>query len=474
MKVAVLGGGPGGYVAAVRAAQLGADVTLVEEDALGGTCLNRGCIPSKVFKAAAELLERQGRAGEFGILSTGEARVDMGALQGRKRRILQMEQRGIESLLKRNRVTLVRGMGRVAGAGRLWIRNNEGREAEVTWDRLIMATGSRPAGLTPFPFNGRTILSSDDALSLANLPTSLVIVGGGVIGCEFASIFSSLGVQVTIVEALERLLPLPSVDEACSKTLQREMKKRKIRLYTGRIVETVEETSEGLRVALVPSPFGESPPGESPVCSLKTERLLVCIGRAPRTENIGLETLGLSPGPKGWIQVDEGMMTGTPGVYAVGDVLGPERVMLAHVASMEGMVAAENVMGANRRMDYTAVPSAIFTTPEVATVGLTEARAKDLGVDFRAETVLFRTNSKAHVMGEISGQVKIVSEKGTGKILGVHMVGPHVTDLIAEGVLAVQAGLTVRQLARTLHAHPTLSEVMLETAYKWLEMPIHG
>ncbi len=475
VRIAVLGGGPGGYVAAIRCAQLGAEVTLIERDKLGGTCLNRGCIPSKVLKTTAEHLEMVKRAAEFGIGLTGEARVNMEALLNRKERILQMERRGIEGLLKKNGVAWIRGEGRVTSPDEAVVREADGGEMPLKWDRLIIATGSRPASLSGLPFDGKDIISSDDALSIKEIPRSILIVGGGVIGCEFASIFSSLGSRVIIVEALDRLLPLPSVDEACSKTLHREMKKRKIQIYTAMIVDHVEKGGEGLKVTLSPSPFGDFPvPKKASPVALEAEKVLVCVGRAPNTADLGLDLAGVSVDAKGWIQVNEKLEASTPSVYAIGDVLGPEKVMLAHVASMEGIVAAENCMGGDRRMDYTAVPGAIFTSPEVANVGLTETQARERGIEVRAETVLFRTNSKAHVLGEIAGQAKVVADRQTSRILGVHMVGPHVTDLIAEGTLAVQMGCTVNELAQTIHAHPTLPEVMLETAYKILERPVHG
>ncbi len=474
VRVAVLGGGPGGYVAAIRCAQLGAEVTLIERDQLGGTCLNRGCIPSKILKTTAEHLEMVKRAAEFGIGLTGEARINMDRLLDRKERILQWERRGVEALLKRHKINLVHGHGRIEGYGRLSTQGKDGKKTLFSWDGLILATGSRPAGIPAFPFDSKHIISSDDALSLTELPNSPVIVGGGVIGCEFASILSAFGAQVTIVEALSRLLPLPSVDEECSKTLQREMKKRKIQVYTGHVVESVTPSPEGLIARLVPSPFAENPREMGNPLSLKTDKLLVCTGRVPNTDDIGLETIGLSTDPKGWIQVDDKMTTAIKDVFAIGDVLGPEKVMLAHVASVEGIVAAENCVGGNRKMNYAAVPGAVFTTPEVADVGMTESQAREKGLNVRVASVLFRTNSKAHVIGEIAGQVKIVSDKKTGKVLGVHMVGPHVTDLIAEGTLAVQTGCTTQQLARTIHAHPTLSEIMVETSYKLLDMEVHG
>jgi len=339
-----------------------------------------------------------------------------------------------------------------------------------------LATGTRPFNLPSLPFDGQKVLSSDHALSLKQVPESILIVGGGVIGCEFAFLLSALGSKVTIVEALSRMLPLPSVDEDCSKVLQREMKKRKIQFIVDRTVEGFEQAGDKLRVTIGPSPFLENPTekDKTPVTQ-EVEKILVCIGRKPNTTTIeGFDTLGVRLDAKDWVVTNELMETSAPDVYAIGDLLGPAKVMLAHVASTEGLVAAENAMAGNRRMDYNTVPGAIFTSPEVANVGLTEAQAKTQGYPTRADSVLFRTLGKAQVIGEFAGQAKIVSEVGSGKVLGVHIIGPHATDLIAEGTLAIQTGATVQDLAGTIHAHPTLAEIMMETSLKAMNRSLHG
>jgi dihydrolipoamide dehydrogenase len=300
-------------------------------------------------------------------------------------------------------------------------------------------------------------------------------VGGGVIGCEFAFILKALGARVTLVEGLSRLLPLPSVDEDCSKVLQREMKKQKIAFLLHRTLEGVDREGDRVRAVIGPSPFaGEPKESEKKSQTIVVDRVLVCIGRTPNTSEIGLGALGIRLDGKGWIPVDEQMKTNVPNVYAVGDVLGPDKIMLAHVASTEGLVAADNAGGGNRSMDYRVVPGAVFTMPEVADVGLTEAQARQLGLTIRSDTVLFRNVGKAQVIGEIAGQVKIVSDADKGTILGVHMVGPHVTDLIAEGALAVQSQATTKDLAETIHAHPTLAEIMLEVSLKATDQALHG
>lgn len=474
-RVTVLGAGPGGYVAAVRAAQLGASVTVVEKEQVGGTCLNWGCIPSKIMKTSAELLEKIHQAEAFGVRTEGSAALDMQLLMARKQSVLATQIKGIEGLLAHHRIELIRGSARIDGPGRVTALDADGQTQSWAWDRLIIATGSQPFSVPAFPFDGQRILSSNHILGIEEVPESIVIVGGGVIGCEFACILSAMGSQVTVVEALDRMLPLPSVDPGCSKVLEREMKKRKIKFFVNRVVESIDHNADGLTVTVGPSPFAQNlkEKDKAPV-SVQAAKALVCIGRSPNTKGIGLSTIGLKTDAKGWIAVDDRMQTTVPNVYAIGDVLGPERVMLAHVASTEAMLAAENAMGDDRVMDYTAVPGAIFTMPEVACVGLTESQATERGIQARTDTVLFRTIGKAQVIGELAGQASIVSDTDSGRVLGVHIIGPHATDLLGEGALAVSNRLSVADIAGTIHAHPTLAEVMLEVGLKAAGKALHG
>lgn len=474
-RLTVLGAGPGGYVAAVRAAQLGASVTVVEKEQVGGTCLNWGCIPSKIMKTSAELLEKFHQAEAFGIRTDGSATLDMQQLMARKQKVLATQIKGIEGLLAHHNIHLVRGSAHIDGPGKVSATAGDGQVQAWEWDRLIIATGSQPFSVPAFPFDGQRILSSNHILEIETVPESILIVGGGVIGCEFACILSAMGAKVTVVEALERMLPLPSVDAGCSKVLEREMKKRKIKFYVNRVVESIDQVENGLTVTVGPSPFAENLKERDKVpVTVQVAQTLVCIGRSPNTTGIGLSTIGLETDAKGWVPVDDRMQTGIDGVYAIGDVLGPERVMLAHVASTEAMLAAENAMGGDRVMDYTAVPGAIFTMPEVACVGLTEAQAREQGIHARSDSVLFRTIGKAQVIGELAGQASIVSEAGSGKLLGVHIIGPHATDLLGEGALAVANNLGVADIADTIHAHPTLAEIMLEAALKASGKALHG
>jgi dihydrolipoamide dehydrogenase len=422
----------------------------------------------------AQILEKFHKAADYAVAVEGGVRADMQRLMARKNAVIKSQTKGILGLFKHHRIQYINGSGYIKRPG-LAAVSNQGAEQEVPWDKLILATGTKPLEIPAFPFDGQKILSSDHALCLEKVPGAVMIVGGGVIGCEFAFILSCLGAKVTVVEALDRMLPIPSVDEACSKVLQREMKKRKIKFIVNRTVESFEESGDKLRVSIGPSPFAESPSQKDRApTTAEVDQMLVCIGRKPNTSEISLEAIGLKTDEKGWVDANDRMETKIPGVYAIGDLLGPSKIMLAHVASTEGIVAAENAMGANRTMDYSVVPGAIFTTPEVANVGLSEAQAKEQGHTVRADSVLFRTLGKAQVIGEIAGEAKIISNANSGKILGVHIVGPHATDLIAEATLAMQMGGSVQDIASTIHAHPTLDEIMLEGSFKALDRSLHG
>jgi dihydrolipoamide dehydrogenase len=469
LKILVLGAGPGGYAAALHAARRGARVTLVEREAVGGTCLHWGCIPSKILKTAADRLEAVRKAGEFGVRLPGGPALDLATVRSRQQRIIDIQTRGIQALLRNAGVRLVAGTGRLQGPGRLAVETGEGNGEMLDWDRLILATGSRPTPLPGLVFDGKRIVSSNEMLFPDTLPDRLLIVGGGVIGCELASIYGALGSRVTLVEALDRLLPLPSLDVEISKLLLREMKKRGIDCRPAVRVAAAHPGEKDVKVELTDSQGAKA--------QVEVDRVLVCIGRRPNSQTLGLDTVGVATDAGGWVKVDRHLCTSTPGILAIGDLLGPQHVMLAHVASAEALVAAENAMaekGSRRRMDSRAVPSAIFTSPEVAAVGMSEAEAMAAGLEAGASTVLFRALGKAHVIGDIAGQAKIVFEAATGKILGVHLVGPHATELVAEATLAVNRGCSVADLAATIHAHPTLAEILGEAALKAAGTALHG
>lgn len=474
-KIVIIGGGPGGYIAAVRAAGLGANVTLVEKENLGGTCLNWGCIPSKIMKNSAETLLKCLEASALGIDISGSITPNMAVLMERKEKILASQRKGIASLMKSRGIDVENGFGKITAPGKVDVVADDDTVKSLAYDKLIIATGTRPLNVPDFPFDGRTILSSNDILVLDQIPESITIVGGGVIGCEFAFIFSALGAAVTVVEAMSRLLPLPSVDLSVSKLLMREMKKRKIKVFCDTVV-TACDTSDGkASISLSKSPFTDNPKARNPKTdAISSQLMAVCIGRTPLSENLGLDKIGLSTQGPGWIEVDDQMKTAADDVFAIGDILGPSRVMLAHVASHEGIVAAENAMGMENKMAYDAVPGAIFTMPEIGTVGLSEAQAKVDGIDIETASVNFRVLGKAQAIGEIAGEAKMIIEKETRKVLGVHIIGPHATDLISEATLAIEKGLTAKEIAHTIHAHPTLAEIMGEVASKAIGIPLHG
>jgi len=448
MKLAILGSGPGGYVAAVRAAQLGAEVTVIEEDEVGGTCLNWGCIPTKSLVSSSEMFFRAKRLQEFGIETTGTISPNFLKILERKNRIVNLQIKGIRNLFKFHRITLQEGRGQLISPSEIAFTSKNGSHGTVKADRIIVATGSRPFQLPGFPFDGKQILSTDDVFSLDAIPKSLIIIGAGVSGCEFACIFRQLGSEVTILEKLPRALS--TEDTEISEIFERELKKRGIRLLSNITINKVDTRDGSIRVFLTDG------------TELEAERALVSVGRSLNSDGIGLEKVGIGKGVGGEIIANEKMETNISGIYAVGDVIGGH--MLAHVASAEGIVAANNSMGGDERADYSSVPSAIFTSPEIASVGIRGQQAAEMGIKVRTGHFQFRTLAKSHIMGEIEGMIKIISDESSDRIVGVHMIGPHASDLIHEAVLAVSKGLKTTDISRIMHAHPTLSEVLQEAA----------
>lgn len=470
-KVVVLGAGPGGYVAAVRAAQSGGDVMIVEKAHAGGTCLNWGCIPSKIYKQTADTLLAVREAKKFCITGVEGGAVDLSMLQAHSQKIINSQIGGIEGLLQKHGVEKVEGQGTLTGPNSLEVHTANGETRSLDFDKLIIATGSEPTALPFLPFDGKNILSSNDIFSLDTIPASLTIIGGGVIGCEFASIMNAFGVQVNLIEGLDRLLPLPSVDEECSKLLLREMKKKKIKVEVNSSVASATETEEGWSLEL-----NCTARGKTTTKTIVSEKVLVCIGRKSINAGLNLEKAGVESDQRGWIVAGDNLVTANKDIYAIGDALGPAKVMLAHSASTEAEIAVENCFGKNKNMDWSIMPSAIFTMPEIGCVGLSEQEAVErYGADsIVAESTLFRTLGKAQVIGEIAGFCKIICYKESGKILGVHIAGPHATDILGEACLAIKLGATAEQVAETIHAHPTLAEIMLETSFKVVGMPLHG
>ncbi len=448
MRLTVVGSGPGGYVAAIKAAQLGAQVTVIEDTEVGGTCLNRGCIPTKTIIASCDLLSKARELDKYGLELNGTVVPNLAKILERKDKVVGIQVKGIRGLFKSWGIAVKEGRGVLTSPRELEVTLRDGGKEKIEADKIIIATGSRPAEIATFPFDGKKILSSTDALGLTEIPKSLLVVGAGVIGCEFACIYRELGSEVTMVEMVNRAVATEDLE--ISELLERELKKKKIKLYTEVRVEKVEVRDDGVHALL------------SDGREVVAEKMLVSIGRTLNSDNVGCESIGVAKGKRGEVLVNEKMETSVPGIYAIGDVRGG--MLLAHLASREGLVAAKNSMGGDEVMDYRVVPAAIFTSPEIASVGLREYEAKEKGIKIRTGHFEFRALGKAHAMGEISGFIKIIGEERTDRIVGAHIIGPHASDLIHEVALAMKTGRTVGDIGGTIHAHPTLSEGVMEAA----------
>jgi dihydrolipoamide dehydrogenase len=458
IEVGIIGGGLGGYVAAIKAAQLGLKVVLVEKDKLGGVCLNWGCIPTKALVSTAELLNNLQRAGEFGI-QVKDYSFDFSAIMKRKDMITKRLTSGVEQLMKANRVRVIKGQGQIIEPGIVEVTDTAGEKEMIKSKNIIIATGSKVMKL-PLPgIDSEGVITSDEALSLSKLPSSMLIIGGGVVGIEFAGIFKALGVEVTVVEMLPRIL-LP-VDEEIALRLTQVLKRKGIEILTDCKVREIKKNNQNLEV-LISTNHGEE--------KIETEKVLLAVGRVPELGNIDVQRLGIEL-DKGAIKVDEKMRTNIPGIYAVGDVVG--KIMLAHVASREGIVAVENISGAEILMDYKVVPNCVFSMPEVASVGLTEEEARKENHNIKVSKFPFLANGKALSMGETEGMVKIIADADTSELLGFHILGAHASDLIAEGTLALSMEATAFEIVNTIHAHPTLSEAIAEAAEGISGKPIH-
>jgi dihydrolipoamide dehydrogenase len=461
-RVVVIGSGPGGYVAALKAARHGAATTLVEKDVIGGTCLNRGCIPAKTLLASAHALTQARSGEEYGFAVAGNITPDLNAMMDRKERVIGTLRGNVETLLKKAKVTVVRGTGRLAAASGGDVPNvvvdTDDGTVTLEADRLIIATGSEPVYLPMFDFSHPSILTSNGALEVRQIPQSMLIVGAGVIGCEFASFFSDLGTQITMVEMMPQMLPLE--DNRLAKQFQQVFRKKGIQVLLKTKVESIAEYGDGYVVAKL-----------SDGSELKAEKLLVSVGRRPNSKDIGLEEAGVEVDGRGFVIVNDYLETNIPGVYAIGDVNGG--MMLAHVASHEAFVAIDNALapeGATRRArDLRFTPSCTYTHPEVASVGLTEDQAAENGYEAVTGTYRFSALGKAIAMGEDAGYVQLIADRKTDLLLGANMMGPHVTDVIHEIGVALQAGMTVTKLGETIHAHPTLAEAVMEAAHD-----VHG
>lgn len=459
MKIAIIGGGPGGYVAAIRASQLNAEVTLIEKEYIGGTCLNKGCIPTKVLlHAAGEFENANKNLKDYGIKIT-TAELDWEKLQKRKTIIVRKLVAGVDNLLKNNKVTKIMGEGSFVNKNQLKVKAADGTETIVDYDYAIIATGSKPV-IIPIPgIELPGVITSDEALSFKEIPSSMVIIGGGVIGSEFAAVFSALGCKVTIIEMLPNIVA--NMDQDIVAPLKDKFKKKGIEIYTNTKVVSISEAEEGLRVNTLSD-------GEEK--SFFAEKVLLSIGRKPVTDNLALENVGVETN-RGAVVVNKNMQTNVPNIYAIGDATAG--VMLAHVASSEGIVAVESIMNKKSSIDFKTIPYCVYTKPELAGVGLTEEQAREKGYDVKTGLFPMNVNGKAMIEAEQEGLVKYVIDGATGEVLGLHMSGPSATELIVEGALAVRLEATIDEITSTIHAHPTVAESLHEAAHAVHNNAIH-
>ncbi len=479
-KIIIIGAGPGGYTTAFAAARAGCQVTLIEKAHLGGTCLNTGCIPTKTLKATADALETAQNLSSYGItLSTHEpARVDMAATLARKNKVRDVLVGGLAKSCARLKITHHVGTGRIVGKGQVQVDTGAEQFVEEG-DAIIIATGSRIRELPSLPFDGNHIIHSDHLLEREQLPQKMIIVGGGVIGCEMAFIYQAFGVQVTLIEGQKRLLPIPGVDTAISALIQKEMKKRRISVHLGSTLGQVHVENSTVSGNIEPLVLaGEVASPTAKILPVEADCVLVTVGRTPCTADVNLDGAGIATDAQGWIIVDEHLRTNVEGVYAIGDVLGPQYIMLAHMAVAEGLHALRHILADKTEslpaMDYSVVPSAIFTSPEVGCVGLSEEQAQDVAAerkwDVASATFQIRELGKAQASGHLAGIIKLIYDKNTGKLLGAHLAGEHTTDIVAEAALCIRMGGTVQDIASTIHAHPTMAEGLFELAQE-LYMP---
>ncbi len=450
----VIGAGPGGYVAAIRGAQLGARTALVEARDLGGVCLNRGCIPTKALIASINVLRLAQRGEEFGV-ACGDVKPDYTRMFRRKDEVVARLRKGVAGLMKKHKIAVIQGRGSLVDRHTVEVDGADDK-TRVSAEKIIIATGSEPLKLKGFPFDGETVITSDEALDMTAAPKSVLIVGGGYIGAEWACLLRGLGVEVTVVEMMPQLLPRSDADLA--RELLRAFRKSKIKVHLETRVEKVAATKAGATCTLG---TGEE---------IAAEKVLVCVGRSLNSGGIGLENVGIET-ERGAIPIDERCRTKVPNIYAVGDVT--RKLMLAHVASRQGIVAAESAMGRESKMDYRVVPACVFTVPEIASVGLTNAECAEKGIDVKEARFPFMALGKALAVGDTDGWMKIVADTKTGEVMGVHVVGPHASILIGEAALAMSMEATVAEIVHCIHAHPTLPEGLREAAEAWMGRGIH-
>jgi dihydrolipoamide dehydrogenase len=459
--VVVIGAGPAGYVAAIRAAQLKKKVAIVDKQWLGGVCLNVGCIPSKSLLKNAEIAHTlRERGKDFGF-SFDNLKLDYSVAVKRSRQNSDRLTKGVGFLMKKNNIAVFMGEARLTKPTTVTVKDKDGKTTELTAKNIIVATGASAAVPGAWKVDGEKVVTYWEAILQEKLPKSVIVIGSGAIGVEFSTVWSAYGVEVTVVEMLPRVVPLE--DEEVSKDLEKEFKKRGIKIMTGHKVESVEATTNGVKVKVS---------AEGKETTLEADQALVAIGFRPNSGGLGLEEVGVKISDRGFLDINEKMQTSVPSIYAIGDVTG--KLMLAHVGSAMGIVAAENIAGAETiTLDYEMMPRATYSHPQVASFGLTEAQAKERGYNIKIGRFPFQANGKALGMGDYAGWVKIVMDEKYGEILGAHMIGPEVTELLPELTLARMMELTPHEIARNVHAHPTLSEVLMEAAHGAEGSPIH-
>jgi dihydrolipoamide dehydrogenase len=461
--VVIIGSGPGGYVAAIRAGQLGLKTAIIEkEKKLGGTCLHWGCIPTKAMLYSAELLDHAREGESFG-LKIPSAEPDIVKIHAYKDGVVNKNASGIEFLMRKNKVTWIKGHGKLTGPGRIAVTAEGQPETLLEAKHIILATGSATKSLPGLEFDNKAIYSSDHILKVDRIPKRMAVLGAGAVGVEFASAFRSYGTEVTLIEVMPSLLPIE--DEDCGKELLKSFRRRKIAALLGAKLEKLDRTDKGVKLTVASS--------DGKVQTIEADFLLSAVGRRPVTDSVGLERTRIKPDARGFIGVDGMMQTSEPGVYAIGDIVA-NSPMLAHVASAEGIVAAEHIAGLSPKpLNYDHMPSCTYCTPQVATVGLTEKKAKERGYTVKTGVFPFSALPKAGILLAREGMAKIVADAKYDEFLGIHMVGPEVTDLVAEAGVALRLESTVEEIAHTVHAHPTLSEIVGEAAHVTLGMPIH-
>ncbi len=462
--VCVIGSGPGGYVAAVRGAQVGLKVALIEKEKdarLGGTCGLRGCIPTKALLNAAHLYEKAGHFENFG-LKIENLSYDFERVQKYKSDVVAKNSAGVSYLMKKNKVTVFNGFGKIAGKGKVEVAYEGGKSETIDAKNIIIATGSVVRPIPGFETDGKQVVNSDQILELNSVPKSMIVVGSGAVGVEFASVYSRFGCDTTVVELMDRIVP--AEDAEVSKELERSFKKRGIKCLTGVKLDKLEKSKKSVKVS------GVDAKGKDVV--LEAEMLLVAIGRMPYLEKLGLENTKIVVNPRGTIKVNENCETDEPNVFAIGDVI--DTAWLAHLASKEGCLVVERIAGRKvEPINHRLVPNCTYCDPEVASVGLTEAKAKEEGYDVKVGKFPFSASGKARILGETDGFIKIISDKKYDEVLGVHLIGPHATELLAEACVAMSHEATAESLANTIHAHPTVSESMMEAAEGVHDLTIH-